>query len=134
MVVLTCRIGGTIRIGDDIHLTLQSRLNNRVTVGVIAPAGSRLLFDSTSLQPIQLPSGAHAYLFSLLGVRRFRIDDIEIGVWIPGDAVALASDCEDYIHLGICAPQPLRIGYEEENEKPARITVRPRVSPVQLRN
>ena len=124
MVVQTCRIGGTVRIGEDIHVTLQRRLNDRVTVGVIAPAGTRLRFDSACLQPIVLPSGAHAYLFSMLGVRRFRIDDIEIEVWLPGDAVPLAFDCEDYIHFGIRMPQPLRITYEEEHERPARIAPR----------
>ncbi|MBX3714189.1 MAG: hypothetical protein KF800_19670 [Lysobacter sp.] len=134
MVVQTCRIGGTVRIGEDIHVTLQRRLNDRVTVGVIAPAGTRLRFDSACLQPIVLPSGAHAYLFSLLRVRRFRIDEIEIEVWLPGDAVPLAFDCEDYIHFGIRTPQPLRITYEEENERPARIAPRPQASPVQLRN
>jgi hypothetical protein len=134
VVVQTCRIGGTVRIGDDIHVTLQRRLNDRVTVGVISPAGTRLRFGSACLQPIVLPSGAHAYLFSLLGVRRFRIDDIEIEVWLPGDAVPLAFDCEDYIHFGIRMPQPLRITYEEENERPARGAPRPQASPVQLRN
>lgn len=134
MVVMTCRIGGTVRIGDDIHVTLQRRLQDRVTLGVIAPAGTRLHFDGACLQPIVLPSGAHAYLFSLLRVRRFRIDGIEVEVWIPGDAVALAFDCDDHIHFGIRAPQPLRISYEEENEPQARIAPRSQASPVQLRN
>lgn len=118
---MTCRIGGTVRIGDDIHVTLQRRLQDRVTLGVIAPAGTRLHFDGACLQPIVLPSGAHAYLFSLLGVRRFRIDGIEVEVWIPGDAVPLASDCDDHIHFGIHAPHPVRITCEEENERPSRV-------------
>ena len=134
MVVMTCRIGGTVRIGDDIHVTLQRRLQHRVTLGVIAPAGTRLHFDGACLQPIVLPSGAHAYLFSLLRVRRFRIDGVEVEVWIPGDAVPLAFDCDDHIHFGIRAPLPLRITYEEENELPARIAPRSQASPVQLRN
>lgn len=120
VVVMTCRIGGTVRIGDDIHVTLQRRLQDRVTLGVIAPAGTCLHFDGASLQPIILPSGAHAYLFSLLGVRRFRIDGIEVEVWLPGDAVPLASDCDDHIHLGISAPRPLRITCEQAKERPAR--------------
>lgn len=134
MVVMTCRIGGTVRIGDDIHVTLQRRLQERVTLGVIAPAGSRLHFDGACLQPIVLPSGAQAYLFSLLGVRRFRIDGIEVEVWIPGDAVPLASDCDDHVHFGIRTPRPLRITCEQEHEPAARIAPRPQASPVQLRN
>lgn len=134
MVVMTCRIGGTVRIGDDIHVTLQRRLQDRVTLGVIAPAGTRLHFDGACLQPIVLPSGAHAYLFSLLRVRRFRIDGIEVEVWIPGDAVPLAFDCDDHIHFGIRTPQPQRITYEEENEPSAPIAPRSQASPVQIRS
>jgi hypothetical protein len=113
MLALTCPQGATLRIGDEIHLTLQGRLGNRVTVGAIAPAGADLYFDNVCLQPLLLPSGAQSYLFSLLRVRRFRIDEVEIGVWLPGDRVPAALDCDDFIHVGVIAPQEFRIGYEQ---------------------
>jgi len=128
------RWGETVRIGVAFHVSLRCGLQDRVTPGVIGPAGSRLHFDGACLQPIVLPSGAQAYLFSLLGVRRFRIDGIEVEVWIPGNTVPLASDCDDHVHFGIRTPQPLRITCEQEHEPPARIALRHQASPVQLRN
>lgn len=112
MLVLTCRIGGTLRIGDEIHVSLQGRLRDRVTVGLIAPAEAAVMLDRVCLQPFALPSGTSWYLFSLLGVRRFRVGDVEVGVWVPGEEVSLASECDDFIHVGVIAPQPVRIGYE----------------------
>lgn len=113
MLVLTCRVGATLHIGDEIHVTLQGRLRNRVTVGVIAPAEAAVMLDRACLQPVVLPGGTRWYLFSLLGVRRFRVGDVEVGVWVPGEEVSLASDCDDFIHVGVIAPQPVRIGYEQ---------------------
>ena len=77
MLILTCRIGDTLRIGDGIHVTLQGRLRNRVTVGLLAPTEAAVMLDRACLQPVALPGGANWYLFSLLGVRRFRVGDVE---------------------------------------------------------
>jgi hypothetical protein len=33
-------------------------------------------------------------------------------VWLPGDAVPLAADCLDCVHVGIAAPNGMRISYE----------------------
>lgn len=112
MLVLTCRVGETIRIGNDLSVTLQSRLGGRVTVSVIAPAGDDLYFDNVCLQPSVLPSGARSYLFSMQIVRRFRVGEVEITVWLPGDAVALAAECDDHLHVGVIAPGHLRIRCE----------------------
>jgi hypothetical protein len=98
MLVLTCRVGATLHIGDEIHVTVRARVRNRVTVGV--------------LQPVVLPGGGHWYLFSLLGVRRFRVGDIEAGVWVSGEEVVPASSCDDFLHVGVSAPAPFRFGYE----------------------
>ncbi len=113
MLVLTCRVGASLRIGDEIHVSLQGRLRNRVTVGVIAPASASVMLDRACLQPVMLPSGTGWYLFSLLGVRRFRVGDVEVGVWVPGEEVSSATDCDDVVHVGIIAPQPMRIAYEQ---------------------
>lgn len=113
MLVLTCRVGATLRIGDEIHVTLRGRLRSRVTVGVLAPAGAAVMLDRACLQPVVLPGGAHWYLFSLLGVRRFRIDAVEVGVWVSGEEVSSVADCDDVVHVGVIAPQPMRIGYEQ---------------------
>ncbi len=113
MLVLTCRVGASLRIGDEIHVTLQGRLRNRVTVGVVAPAAASVMLDRACLQPVVLPGGRHWYLFSLLGVRRFRVGDVEVGVWVPGEEVSSVADCDEVVHVGVIAPQAMRIGYEQ---------------------
>lgn len=112
MLVLTCRVGATLHIGDEIHVTVRARVRNRVTVGVLAPAGAAVMLDRACLQPVVLPGGGHWYLFSLLGVRRFRVGDIEVGVWVSGEEVVPASSCDDFLHVGVSAPAPFRFGYE----------------------
>jgi hypothetical protein len=114
MLVLTCRIGDTVRIGDDLCMTVQSRFRSRVTVEVIAPAGQDLYFDNACLRPSVLPSGAWSYMFSMLAVRSYRVGEVEVRVWMPGDAVSLAADCDEYLHIGVIAPQSLRVSCEQE--------------------
>lgn len=115
MLVMTCSVGGTIRIGQEVQVTVQSRSWERVTVGVIAPPGTDLHFDGVSLQPFVLPSGTHSYFFSLRAIRRFRVNEIEVDIWLPGDALSLAADNEDCIHLGIGAPRELQVSYESHD-------------------
>ncbi len=113
MLILTCRIGDTLRIGDGIHVTLQGRLRNRVTVGLLAPTEAAVMLDRACLQPVALPGGANWYLFSLLGVRRFRVGDVEVGVWVPGEEASLTCVFDDFIHVSVIAPQPMRISYQQ---------------------
>jgi sRNA-binding carbon storage regulator CsrA len=113
MQILTCRVGETVRIGNDLSVTLQSRSGDRVTVSVIAPPDADLIFDNVCLRPSVLPSAARSYLFSMLAVRRFRVGGIEIQVWLPGDAVSLAAEYDDYLHIGVRVPKACRITREQ---------------------
>lgn len=134
MLVLTCRIGDTVRIGDDLRMTVQSRLRNRVTVGVSAPAGVGLYFDNACLRPSVLPDGAWSYLFSMLAVRRYRVGDVEVCVWLPGDAVSLAADCDEYLHVGVIAPEPLQVSCEHPTSgiRSSDVHVQSRAAPALL--
>lgn len=114
MLVLTCRIGDTVRIGDDLCMSVQSRCRDRVTVGVVSPAGVDLYFDNACLRPSVLPGGAWSYLFSMLGVRRYRVGDVEVCVWLPGDTVSLAADCDEFLHVGVFAPSALQVSCERQ--------------------
>lgn len=120
MLILTCRVGETIRIGNDLSVTLQERRRGRVTVSVIAPAEADLYFDNVCMRPSVLPSGARSYLFTMLAIRRFRVGEVEIRVWLPGDAVSLAADCDQHLHIGVIAPKSLEVSCEQK-----RHTVRP---------
>lgn len=132
MLVLTCRVGDTVRIGDDHCMTVQSRLRGRVTVEVIAPAGVDLYFDNACLRPSVLPSGAWSYLFSMLAVRSYRVGKVEVRVWLPGDAVSLAADCDEYLHIGVIAPQSLRVSCDQDTSGVLQMDAQSRVLPALL--
>jgi Global regulator protein family len=99
MLILSCRVGSTVRIGDDIRITVHARLGARVTFGVHAPAHAELRLDDTVLRPAPLPEGGCWYLFSLLGVRAFRVGAIEVRLCVrAGDHAQGAGDC---VHLAL---------------------------------
>lgn len=126
MLVLTCRIGDTVRIGDDLCMTVQSRFRDRVTVGVVAPAAMDLHFDNACLRPSVLPDGRWSYLFSMLAVRRYRVGDVEVCVWLPGDTVSLAADCHEFLHVGVIAPSALQVSCEPWTPDARSVDVRSR--------
>lgn len=112
MLVMTCGLGGVIRIGEGIRVAVQGRQNDRVAVSVTAPAGSELAFDGAVLSPMPMQDGRLSYYFSLRQVRRFCIDEVQVMVWLPGEAVPMAADCCDYVHVGIATPGGLCVSYE----------------------
>jgi len=116
VLILTCRVGETIRIGNDLSVTLQDRCRGRVTVSVIGPVEADLYFDNVCMRPSVLPSGARSYLFSMLAIRRFRVGEIEIRVWLPGDAVSLAAECDEHLHVGVIAPKSLQVSCESKSQ------------------
>ena len=114
MLVMTCGLGGVIRIGEVIRVAVQGRRNDRVAVCVNAPAGSELAFDGTVLSSLPMQDGRLSYYFSLRKVRRFCIDDVQVMVWLPGDAVPMAAECCNYVHVGIATSAGLCISYKHE--------------------
>lgn len=114
MLVLTCRIGDTVRIGDDLCMTVQSRFRDRVTVGVVAPAGVGSVLRERLSAAFSAAGRAWSYLFPMLAVRRYRVGDVEVCVWLPGDAVSMAADCDELLHVGVIAPTALRVPREQD--------------------
>lgn len=111
MLVMTCSLGGVIRIGEAIQVAVRGRHRDRVAISVVAPAASGLVFDGVVLNPLPISDDRASYYFSLRNVRRFCIDDVQVMVWLPGDEVPLAADCLDCVHIGIAAGG-MRISYE----------------------
>ena len=104
MLILSCRVGSTIRVGNDIRITVHARLGDRVTFGVLAPRQLELHLDDTVLQPAPQRSGGCWYLFSLLGIRAFRIGAIEIRLCArAGDAA------DDQVHLAFLDAEAMHI-------------------------
>jgi hypothetical protein len=101
MQVETCQIGRRLRIGDNTRITIHSRLGERVVLGVTGPVGTRLTLDGAAVRPIAGTVGGWAYLFSLHALRKFTLGPFEVQVWLPGELVPLAADCDDWLHIGI---------------------------------
>ncbi|MGN6152337.1 MAG: carbon storage regulator [Lysobacteraceae bacterium] len=107
MLILSCRVGSTVRIGEDTRITVHARLGQRVTFGVQAPAHVDLRLDDTVLRPAPLPEGDGWYLFSLLGVRVFRVGAIEVRLCArAGDHAEAAGD---HVHLALLDADGARI-------------------------
>lgn len=130
MLVMTCSLGGVIRIGEAIQVAVRGRHRDRVAISVIAPAASRLVFDGAVLNPLPISDDRASYYFSLRNVRRFCVDHVQVMVWLPGDAVLLAAECLDCVHIGIAAPNGVRISYEHVGQ-PADA---PRIDARSIRN
>lgn len=112
MLVLTCHVGGMLRIGRDIRIALGERQGDQLLVSVTAPVDTRLALDASPLQPLTRFGGTAAYLFALPDSRWFRVGTMEVVVRVP----PLVGDYADVIHVGVSGPGPLRIGYEHASE------------------
>lgn len=106
MQVITCQIGGALRLGDGARIVIHRRQGERIVLGATAPAGTDLIFDGAPVRPISGTVGTWNYLFSLQAIRRFTLGRFEVCVWLPGEIVPLASDCEDWLHVGVIARPP----------------------------
>jgi hypothetical protein len=101
MQVETCQIGRTLRLGQNTRLTLHRRQGERVVLGATAPVGTRLMLGGTPVRPISGTVAGWTYLFSLYALRRFTLGLFDVEVWLPGERVPLAADCEDWLHIGV---------------------------------
>lgn len=101
MQVETCHIGSALRLGADTQVVFHRRQGERVCLGATAPAGTELLLGGASLRPIAGTPGLWSYLFSLHATRSFSLGRFEVHVWLPGELLPHAADCEDWLHVGI---------------------------------
>lgn len=101
MEVVTCRVGGSLRLTDSTRIVIHCRQGGRVVLGVTAPAGTELIFGGAALRPMSGTAGTSSFLFSLQSIRQFTLGMFDVRVWLPGELVPLAADCEDWLHVGI---------------------------------
>lgn len=107
MRVETCQIGRALRLGPDTRLLVHDRQKTRVVLGAVAPVGSELILGGAPVSPIAGTLGIWTYLFSLQALRRFVLGSFEVQVWLPGELVPHAADCEDWLHIGVTPAGPL---------------------------
>ena len=103
MHIETCKVGGVLRLGDNTRIVIHRRQGERIVLGATAPVDTDLIFDGAPIRPISGTAGIWSYLFSLHSIRRFTLGRFEVCVWLPGEVVPLAADCEDWLHVGVVA-------------------------------
>lgn len=101
MQIVTCQVGGSLRLGEGIRIVIHGRQGARIALGAWAPAGTELILGGVAMHPVSGKGGVWRYQFSLYGLRRFRLGEYEVQVWLPGELVAQAADCADRIHFGV---------------------------------
>jgi|GEM_PF-1274481 len=101
MQIVTCQVGGSLRLGEGTRIAIHGRQGARIALGAWAPAGTELILDGVAMHPVSGKDGVWRYLFSLCGLRRFRLGEFEVRVWLPGELVAQAADCADRVHFGV---------------------------------
>ena len=107
MQIETRQVGGVLRLGDNTRIVIHRRQGEHIVLGATAPVGTDLIFDGALVRPISGTVGIWSYLFSLQAIRRFTLGRFEVYVWLPGEIVPLASDCEDWLHVGVIARPPI---------------------------
>ena len=103
MHIETCKVGGVLRLGDNTRIVIHRRQGERVGFGATTPIGTQLILDGAAIRPMSGSIGSWHYLFSLQNIRRFTLGRFEVCVWLPGEVVPLAADCEDWLHVGVVA-------------------------------
>jgi hypothetical protein len=113
MLVETCQIGRELRLGDNTRIVIRRREGERVCVDVTVPAGTDLILGGASVRPTSSTIGVWTYFFSLQALRRFRIGPFEVSIWLPGELVPHAADCEEWLHIGV-TPACARCGRDAQ--------------------
>ena len=107
MQVVTCQVGGSLRLGEGAGITLHARQGEQIAFGAWAPPGTRLTLEGEAVHPVSGRGGVWKYLFSLYGCRSFAFGQYEVRIWLPGEVVELAADCLDSLHVGIDSAVPM---------------------------
>ena len=113
MLILNRRIGETIRIGDDVSVTVYDKLRYHVTIGVVAPPEAQVFYGETRMRPATLPDGERFYLISLLSKETFRIDDAQLMVNFTPSYLGSGSLRKRQVRIGVVAPPSVAVHREE---------------------
>lgn len=132
MQIETCRVGGRLRLDDSTRIVIHHRQGPRVCLGVTAPEGTTLMLDGALVRPISGTVGVWSYLFSLQALRRFNIGRFEVRIWLPGELVPLAADCEDWLHIGVTSHAAVGSTTQPSFSAPRQVSARAGSSVLQI--
>ena len=117
MLALTRRIGQTLRIGDDIRVTVRSRLRDLVLIDVSAPAGSHLYCEGMPQSGTHGGSGRERYLVPVMTGECLQLGAVRIA--IDGDRRCHGGQ----IRLHVDAPRQIAVTREELVGSPRRLRI-----------
>lgn len=115
MLILTRRIGESIRIGDSVRLTVRAKLRGHIALTLSTPAHLRVTDDAdVVLLPERQDHGGRRYRASLLLGDSLRIGE-HVTVWIGGGrtSAAVTQARRRQVRIGIDAPRGVAIRREE---------------------
>ena len=107
MQVVTCEVGGGLRLGEKPGITLHVRQGERILFGAWAPPGIYLTLGDEAVHTVSARQGVWRYVFWLNACQRFRFGLYEFRIWLPGEVVELAADCLDSVHVGVDSALPM---------------------------
>ena len=107
MQVVTCEVGGGLRLGENAGITLHVRQGERILFGAWAPPGIYLMLGDEVVHTVSARQGVWRYVFWLNACQRFRFGQYEFRIWLPGEVVELAADCLDSLHVGVDSALPM---------------------------
>ena len=116
MLVLTRRVGESIRIGDSVRLTIRSKLHNHYTVAIAAPDHVTILDEADEVvQPVRRrPRRKRCYLVSMLSGESLRIgEDVRVHVGEDRYGGPQRVRLGNQVRIAIYAPREVPVHREE---------------------
>lgn len=116
MLVLTRRVGESIRIGDDVRLTIRSKLHNHYTVAIAAPDHVTILDEADEIvQPVRRrPRRKRCYLVSMLSGESLRIgEDVRVHLGEDRYGGPRRVRLGNQVRIAIYAPREVPVHREE---------------------
>lgn len=115
MLVLTRRVGESIRIGDGVRLTVLSTLRAHTTVSLIVPVHITIADDAdTPLQPMKLRERDRRYRVAMMAGDSLRIETgivVCFGGYLP--TTSRVRGRGQQVRIGIHAPREVPVHREE---------------------
>jgi len=116
MLVLTRRVGESIRIGDDVRLTIRSKLYNHYTVAIAAPDHIAILDETDAVVPPlrRRARRKRCYLVSMLSGESLRIgEDVTVSFGEDRYGGPQRARLGNQVRIGIHAPREVPVHREE---------------------
>jgi sRNA-binding carbon storage regulator CsrA len=111
--VLNRRTGESLRIGDDVRLTVRDRRGSCVLVAVAAPLDVLVADEGDALRPVTTSNGSAFYLLWLLTGESLQLGDAVIVVGEATSAKRKVRGGQRQIRIAVIAPSGLVIRREE---------------------